>query len=97
MRQHLCPAVVGEELGYAVAAVRGLRLIIAAMRDEDDASKTILDKLEGCALCMRFMVGLFATMMKTNWIEGQRGNKTLALAKAEAQLTRYVEKARQLM
>lgn len=93
LKQHQCPAVVGEERALAVGKVRGMRVIVAALRDDDKARDEAIDELEGCALCMRLLVTFLASVMPPVFFGFAQGNKALAIAEAEKVLKQYIDEA----
>jgi hypothetical protein len=49
-------AKLKEVQAVAVASVGGWRLILASLRDDDDASEQTLDEVEDCRACLRALV-----------------------------------------
>ena len=95
LKQHQCPLVVNAELAQAVGILRGWRLVVAAMReDDDDASGSILDEVEGCVLCLRLMVSFLSSTAASLTVGVAGDNQDLAVAQAEKMLREYTETAR---
>jgi hypothetical protein len=94
LKKHNCPLVVGEKFGVAVGTLRGARMILAALRDEqDDSRDRILDEVEGCVLCLRFMAHFLASATSSVFMGFAGNNKALAVQQAEKQVREYVEAA----
>lgn len=95
LKQHQCPAAVDQELAVAVGTLRAWRVIVAALRDDDDdAIGRILDELDGCVRCLRLMVIFIASSEASIMISLARDDKARAIAQAEKQLGEYIENAR---
>lgn len=95
LKQHQCPAAVEQELALAVGTLRAWRVIVAALHDDDDdAIGRILDELDGCVVCLKYMVIFIASSEASIMISLARNDKARAIAQAEKQLGEYIETAR---
>jgi hypothetical protein len=49
-------------VALAFGQVRGYRLVLASLHDDDDASGTVLDEIGDCAECLRCMARFLAAL-----------------------------------
>ncbi|WP_100520887.1 hypothetical protein [Mycobacteroides abscessus] len=82
------------ETALKFGQVRGLRLVLASLHDDDDASQIALDELEDCPECLRCMARYLAGMAGSIGValaESHGFDADAAVRQIEMQLTEAVD------
>jgi hypothetical protein len=57
-----CALDYPEDVALAHGTVRGYKLVLAAIRDDESASEALVDEIGDCAECLRHMIRFLAGM-----------------------------------
>lgn len=85
------------EVAEAYANIRGHRLILASLRDDDDSMTAVLDEMGDCTQCLRnmacFLAGAAAQLSEQVAV-GHGSDRDGAIARWEELLQRWIDRLR---
>lgn len=86
-------ALDNPDRAVAVGSVRGWRLILASLHDDDDASNQILNEVEGCPACLRGLVRWLAGSTSSAFVSIACGSEEAAIRQTEKLLAAAIDEA----
>jgi hypothetical protein len=87
-------ALDDPDKALAVGTVRGWRLIVASLRDDDSAVDLTIDELEGCSECLAQIVRFLAASTASAFTSIAGGSEAAAIKQAEKLLAQAIDGAR---
>ncbi|OBJ58224.1 hypothetical protein A9W94_16870 [Mycobacterium asiaticum] len=76
-------ALDAPDRAIAVASVRGWRLTLASLRDDEDASDRTLAEVEDCPACLRALVRWLAGSTSSAFVSIAHGSRDAAIRQSE--------------
>lgn len=87
------------EEGVAFGRVRGFRLLLANLYDDDEGGPAVLEEIGDCAMCLRGLVYFLTSLsssLSVAYAERAGRDRTAAVQQVEKQLEGALDELRQL-